>query len=164
MQLVTTHQSMPSKLPSSSSTRPAFPPLIYWPWCHMVWHVILASLSQLSWLYPLPTSCATPTFSLATLFWHETKTQHLLGRKLFLSQIKIQQWETERADVLLQVWIQRTRHCVFTQMLCYPWNWAVGSISPSLCRNNFQDKLEGIWAELLMNEWTELVELLSSWR
>ena len=36
-----------------------FPQLIYWAWRHMVWNSPLASLGQLSWLCPLPASCAS---------------------------------------------------------------------------------------------------------
>ena len=35
-----------------------FPQFIYSAWCPMVWNTSLASLGQLSWLCPLPVSCA----------------------------------------------------------------------------------------------------------
>ena len=34
-------------------------------WCHMAWHIPFVSWGQLSWLRPLPASCAPPACSLA---------------------------------------------------------------------------------------------------
>ena len=98
---------------------------IYWAWHHTVWNTLLATLGQLSWLCPFPTSCAPPAFSLAghenlknpwlqskhylattenisvlsTFFsyWIQDITLYqLLERKLTLSQLKPGQWQNWR--------------------------------------------------------------------
>ena len=38
---------------------------LYWMGRQMVWNTLLASLGQVPWLCPVPTSCAPPAFSLA---------------------------------------------------------------------------------------------------
>lgn len=113
MQLLTTHWPKPSQ-PHLCATIP-WPPLPQFycsEWYHMVWDILLSSLSQLSWLHPLPAYCALPVHGLAgqyeklespwlrasmsvlsTLFsfWIQNAALYqLLERKLTLFQSKLE--------------------------------------------------------------------------
>ena len=48
--------------PRVANPRPQF---LYWMGRPMVWNTLLASLGQLPWLCPVPTSCVPPAFLLA---------------------------------------------------------------------------------------------------
>ena len=115
MHFLTTHWLMLSQSLSGDSSLLAHSPwFVYRAWHYMGWNIALASLDQLSWLHPLPTSCAPPAFLpagheklknpwfsintsnknisvLSTLFsyWiQNTALYQLLGRKSTLSQLK----------------------------------------------------------------------------
>ena len=63
--LLPTDAQLVPKQRSSDPSQPHSPQFMYWTWCHMARNIALASLGQLSWLCPLPTSCAPPAFLLA---------------------------------------------------------------------------------------------------
>jgi len=51
-----------------------FPGFYCWPQRHMVRNIPVVSLGQLSWLFPLPTSCSPPACSLAGAEWKKEKS------------------------------------------------------------------------------------------
>ena len=52
-------------VPERQFPHPHSPQFIYWAWHHVLWNIPLASLGQVPWLCPLPTSYAPPAFLLA---------------------------------------------------------------------------------------------------